>query len=105
MAEIAGAIALAGISTAVQSNQQKIAAQKQKDALADAEKAQQKLLDEQKKADADRKKQEEAALQQGFAKVSAGRRGISGASLPGAVPQSSIGGSSSAGAAKKLIGS
>jgi hypothetical protein len=106
MAEVAAGLVFAGVSTAVQANQQKIAAQKQKDALADAQAAQDKLIGEQKKADADRKKKEEAALQQGFTKVAAARKGVSGADLPGAVAASSIGAPSAAGyPSKKLIGS
>lgn len=102
---IAGAV-LGGVNTAVQANQQKIAAQKQRDALADAEKAQQKVLDDQKKADAERVAKEDAITQNAFAKVASTRKGVSGANLPGAVTDQAIGvvsGPSTAG--KTLVGS
>lgn len=102
---LAGAVLGLG-ATAIQANQQKIAEQKQKDALADAERKQQELLDKQKKDEADAKAKADAALQQGFAKAASARRSTTGGQLPGAVaavPGSTIGGS--ANSAKKLIGS
>lgn len=102
---VAGAV-LGGVSTAVQANQQKIAAQKQRDAVADAEKRQNELLDQQKAQDAERKKKEEAAVQASFVRAGAARRPTSGASIPGAVAASAIGTQGNpAAAAKKLIGS
>jgi len=102
-----GAIAIAGTSIAVQANQQKIAAQKQKDALGDAEKRQQELLDKQKAEDEARKSREEKATQAAFTRTAASRRTVSGAKLPGAVAASAAIGSVGNGqqAAKRLIGS
>lgn len=103
---ITGAV-LGGISTAVQANQQKIADQKQRDAISDAEKAQQSIIDQQKAADAARKQQEAAATQQAFATTAAARNTVSGAALPGAVadtgtPVGNV--PTAAKAAKSLIG-
>lgn len=104
---ITAAVVLAVGGTAVQANQSKIANQKQKDAAGDAEAKQNQLLTEQKQQDADRKKKEDAALQQGFMKTAASRtRSNSGGALPGAVAASPYGstiGSNPAG--KRLIGS
>lgn len=102
-----GAIVIAGTATAVNSNQQKIAAQKQKDALGDAEKKQQELLDKQRGEDAARKAKEEKATQAAFMKTASSRRTVSGAQLPGAVAASAAIGASGNGqaAAKRLIGS
>ena len=107
-AAIITGLVVGGAATAVSANQQKIAAQKQKDALGDAEKAQAKLLDEQKKLDADRKAKEDLATQQTFAKAASARaRNMSGGALPGAVPEQSTVGSvgNAAQASKRLIGS
>lgn len=94
-------------STAVQSNQQKIAAQKQKDAVNDAAIAQKKVMDDQKSADDLRKKQEDAVTQAAFQKTAVARSSApTGANLPGAVPEQAIGAvGSPVVAAKKLIGS
>lgn len=101
---IAGALLGAG-ATAVEANQQKIADQKQRDALADAQKAQQAQLDQQAQADAERKAKEAAATQQAFASAASNRKVTSAAALPGAVPDSNIGNpGNAAGAAKTLIG-
>lgn len=106
MAYTIGAAVLGATVSAVQSNQQKVADQKQRDALSDAEKNQQKILDSQKAADLDRKKKEELATRQAFALSAAKRQGVSGAALPGAVPQSAIGAPGNPSLApKKLIGS
>lgn len=101
------AVAVAGTSVAVQANQQKIAAQKQQDALGDAKVAQQKMQDQQTTADNQRKAQESAATQTAFAATAASRQGVSGAAVPGAVTDQQIGtvGTSAAQATKKLIGS
>jgi hypothetical protein len=105
-AAIAAAVAVAGANTAIQSHQQSIAAQKQKDAANDAQKRQDEMIANQKAQDAELKKKEEAATQQAFMKTAASRtRNFSSASLPGAVaaaPQSVGGGQA---AAKRLIGS
>lgn len=100
------AIAVAGTSVAVQANQQKIAGQKQQDALGDARIAQQKIQDQQTAADSQRKAQETATTQTAFATTAATRQGVSGATMPGAVPDQAIGTvTNPANAAKKLIGS
>lgn len=95
------AVAIGGASVAVQANQQKIAAQKQSDAVADAQKAQQAQIDQQAQADAQRKAQENSAMQQAFASAASNRKQASAAVLPGAVPDSNVGAPGSAAAAAK----
>lgn len=105
MAAVAAIAAVAGGAVAVQANQQKIAAQKQRDAVGDAQKAQEDMLKQQQVADQERKDKEAAATAQAFTVAAASRRSVSGASLPGAAPDSSIGNpGNAAGAAKSLIG-
>jgi len=109
MAEASGLVGgavLGGVSWLVQRNQQKIAEQKQKDALAKAEADQANVLNEQQKAEDDKKRKEKAATQQAFARSSAARSGGATA-LPGAVTADqaigSVGTPNTYG--KKLIGS
>lgn len=103
-AGIVGGAVLGGISYLVQGKQQKIAAQKQQDAVDKAAADQKVIMDQQKAADAERKKKEESALQQGFARTALRRTAAAGP-LPNAVPESAIGTVGNYANQKKLIGS
>ncbi len=105
MASVAALTAVAIAGTAVQANQQKIAAQKQQDAMGDAQKAQDTMIANQNAADAQRKAQEQAATQQAFTVAASNRNNVSGAALPNAVTDTGIGNVGNASqAAKTLIG-
>lgn len=104
-AVIGASLIIGGTTTAINAHQQNIAAQKQADAMGDAQKAQQSMLNQQTTAYNQEQDKEKAATQQAFATAASNRKITAASTLPGAVPESNVGNPGNAGnAAKTLIG-